>query len=481
MIDYMGIAKRKHKLFGQMMKASSLKKKISSGKEVHFVGIGGTGMSAIAKILIGSGYKISGSDLNSNGLVQRLKAQGAAIYKGHRAGNIKRPDLVIVSSAIAQDNPELREARRKNIPVHSRAWMLGALMKNSEGIAVAGTHGKTTTTSMIGLCFEKAGKDPTILIGGEYNDFGGNAKQGKGKYVIAEADESDGSLLELEPKIAVVTNIEKDHLDFHGTLENIMQTFLAFAHGIKKNGFCVLCADHPNVQKILPRISVRYLTYGIKHGAFVEGKNVNLLPMGSTFDAYRGGKKAGRVILSVPGIHNVYNALAAVTVGLEAGLPMPVLQDALQQFRGVQRRFELKGESGGVTVVDDYGHHPTEICVTLQAARRFWKGRVICVFQPHRYTRTRYLLSEFASCFRDADKLLLTDIYSANEPAIPGLSGRTLFTEVKKENKKADIHYIPRKEDILPYLLKNARKGDLILTVGAGDIVGVGEAFLKTY
>lgn len=481
----MGIARRMKKkaLLKTKVKKSSFSKHPVSAEKVHFIGIGGTGMSAIAKILIGSGYKVSGSDLNSKGLVKRLKAQGAAIYKGHHAENItlRKPDIVIVSSAISPDNPEVREAERRNIPIRSRAWMLGCLMKGKEGIAVAGTHGKTTTTSMIGLCFEKAGTDPTILIGGEYNDFGGNAKQGGGKYVIAEADESDGSLLELKPKVAVITNIEEDHLDFHGNLENIVQTFLTFVHGIKKNGFCVLCADHPNVQKVLPRISVRYLTYGIKNDTFVQGKKIKLLPMGSSFDVWRGGEFAGRYVLSVPGMHNVYNALAAVTVCLESGIPVPVIQEGLRQFQGVQRRFELKGEVKGVTIVDDYGHHPTEVQATLQAARRFWKGRIICVFQPHRYTRTRDLLMEFGSCFKGADKVVLTDIYSANEPAIPGLSGQTLFSEVKKKNKRADLRYIPGRDDILPYLLKNARKGDLIITVGAGDIVGVGEAFLESY
>lgn len=451
-----------------------------SVKKIHFVGIGGTGMSAIAKILLGFGYTVSGSDLNSKGLVERLKAQGATIYKGHCAENIKNPDIVIISSAISQNNPEVHEAIKQNIPVQSRAWMLGRIMRGSCGIAIAGTHGKTTTTSMIGLCFEKAGVDPTILVGGECNDFGGNAKQGRGKYVIAEADESDGSLLELNPKIAVITNIEEDHLDFHGSLENIMQTFLSFAHGIKKNGFCVLCADNPNVQKLMPKLSVRYLTYGVKNDAFVQGKKIKLLPMGSVFDVVRGGKNEGTIALSVPGMHNVYNALAAVTVCFEAGISVPVIQEALHQFNGVQRRFEMKGEVRGITVVDDYGHHPTEVLVTLQAARRFWKGRIICVFQPHRYTRTRDLLSEFGVCFRDADKVVLTDIYSANEPAIPGLSGRTLFSEVKRRNKHADIHYISHLKDVLPYLVKNARKGDLILTVGAGDVVDVGEAFLGT-
>lgn len=455
-------------------------KMVQKGKPVHFVGIGGSGMSAIAKILLHLGYRVSGSDLNSKGLVKKLKAEGAVIYKGHSAGNIKNPGIVIVSSAISEDNPEVRAAKKRKIPVRSRAWMLGNLMKQKEGIAVGGTHGKTTTTSMIGLCFEIAGKNPTILIGGEYNDLGGNAKFGSGKYVIAEADESDGSLLELKPRIAVVTNIEEDHLDFHGNLENIKQTFLSFAHGIKKNGFCVLCGDHPNVQKVLPHLAVRYLTYGIKQDAFVQAKRVKFVPMGSTFEVYRAGKNEGTITLSVPGMHNIYNALAAVTVGLECGLSMASMQDALKQFCGVQRRFELKGKTAGITVVDDYGHHPTEIQATLSAARQFWKGRIICVFQPHRYTRTRYLKSEFSTCFRDADEVILTNIYSANEPEIPGVTGRSLYEEIKRKNKKLSLHYIQQKEDIVPFLVKHARRGDMVLTVGAGDIVQTGVAFLKT-
>lgn len=454
-------------------------KNLKKGAPVHFVGIGGSGMSAIAKILLHLGYRVSGSDLNSKGLVKKLRAEGAVIYKGHSADNIKNQGLVIVSSAISEDNPEVRMARKQRIPVRSRAWMLGNLMKQKDGIAVAGTHGKTTTTSMIGLCFEVADENPTILIGGEYNDFGGNAKFGSGKHVIAEADESDGSLLELEPRIAVITNIEEDHLDFHGNLENIKQTFLSFAHGIKKNGFCVLCADHPNVQNVLPHLSVRYLTYGIKKRAFVRASRVKMIPMGSTFEVLRGGKKEGVITLSVPGMHNVYNALAAVTVGLECGLSFSNIQKALKQFCGVQRRFEVKGETAGITVVDDYGHHPTEVQATLSAARQFWKGRIICVFQPHRYTRTHYLKESFSTCFRDADSVILTNIYSANEPEIPGVSGRSLYEEVKKKNKKLPIHYIPEKEDIVPYLVKHARRGDLVMTVGAGDIVQTGVAFLR--
>ncbi len=441
-------------------------------KYTHFIGIGGAGMSAIAAVLIEMGCKVSGSDLKLNGLAKKLRDKGAVIWEGHNGFKTDITGLVVVSSAIPRDNKELMEAKRANIPVVQRAEMLNILMRDKKGIVVTGSHGKTTTTSMISLIFEKTGLDPTVLIGGELNDIGGNAKLGKGDYLVAEGDESDGSFLKLFPHMAVITNIEDDHLDYYKNLENIKKAFSAFISQISPQGGVVVCKDSKNVKDIIENYRGNVVTYGIEEGADIFAKINYLSEFSSVSTIYIDGKNVGELKLNVPGKHNVCNALAALGVSLNAGLEFQDVVRVLEGFRGASRRFQVLYEDDDILVVDDYAHHPTEIKATLAAARKGWAyrgGRVIAIFQPHRYTRTFYLKEKFAKAFGDADFVFLTEIYSAGERPIKNVSSRLIYEEMIK-NGYTNIEYIPNKRDIPEKILEFLQPGDLLLFMGAGDI-----------
>ncbi|MDK2784160.1 MAG: UDP-N-acetylmuramate--alanine ligase [Bacillota bacterium] len=442
-------------------------------RTIHFIGIGGAGMSAIAKVLLQAGNIITGSDLKRSETTARLAEMGATIYIGHRVKNLGRPDVVVVSSAIPANNVELVAAREAGIPVVQRGEMLAQLMEGRKGIAVAGAHGKTTTTSMISLALERGGLDPTVLIGGELNDIGGNAKLGGGEYLVAEADESDGSFLRLRPRIAVVTNVEDDHLDYYGTPEKIVEAFSTFVNQVPEDGLAVLCADNANAAHIASTCRRRVVTYGLENAADYEARSISHHALKSSFEVWERGVCLGTFSLSVPGKHNILNALATVAVAREVGIDLGVVRRALAEFHGVHRRFELVGKVGGIYVVDDYGHHPTEIKATLSAAKLGHFNRIICVFQPHRYTRTKFLHREFGTAFGQADELIITDIYPAGEAPIAGVSSKLIVDAVAAQDGPYPV-YIPELKDVVPYLLGRVRPGDLVLTVGAGNVWTIG-------
>lgn len=447
-------------------------------KKFHFVGIGGAGMSAIAKILLEMGYEVSGSDLSRSEYITKLEQIGAKVYFGHDAGNVQDTEALVISTAIRNDNPELAIARERNIPIFHRADIVAALMEQFKGVAVAGAHGKTTTTSMIALMFEKAGLDPAVIIGGELDDIGGNAKLGSGEYLVAEADESDGSFLKLSPAFAVVTNVENDHMDFYGTMENIMHAFKEFLYKLPADGTAILCFDNAGVRDIAAGLERNYFSYAIDHEADLIACNIRTKGPLSEYDAYFRGELLGTVKLSVPGRHNVANSLAALAIGLRVGLSFEDIVSGLAPFRGAKRRFQTKGKIDGVWVVDDYAHHPTEIKTTLMAARQTEPSRLISVFQPHRFSRTKYLREEFGRAFIPADILILTDIYSAGEEPISGINGETIKEEVERQTGQQVI-YIPQKEKIARYLEAIVEPGDLVMTMGAGDIYQVGEELVE--
>ncbi|MCR4441115.1 MAG: UDP-N-acetylmuramate--L-alanine ligase [Peptococcaceae bacterium] len=439
---------------------------------VHFIGIGGAGMSGIAKCLLELGYHVTGSDLLATETTKRLENWGARIFTGHRQENLDPlVDLVVVSSAIPKDNAELMKAVALEIPVIQRAEMLGRLMEIQKGIAVAGAHGKTTTTSMISLMLEKNGYDPTVVVGGELNDIGGNAKLGKGEYLVAEADESDGSFLKLKPFITVVTNVEDDHLDYYGTRENIEKAFRQFIKNTHPGGFSVLCFDDPVLQRLIPGLKreKRIVTYGFNNNADFYADDAVLNGHTTKTIIFQGRKRLGEIHLSIPGKHNLLNALAAVAVGINAGLSFEGIACSLQPFRGVQRRFQVIGEVDGIAIYDDYAHHPTELKTTLAAARTLKPGRIVAVFQPHRYTRTQLLAREFGSAFRQADVLIVNEVYSAGEKPIPGVSAKLIVDQIK-ESTGQEVEYIQDKSDIVKRLGEIVRPGDLVITMGAGNI-----------
>ena len=434
------------------------------------IGIGGCGVSAIGKILYQLGYKVSGSDLKENSNTMRLKDLGVKIFIGHDAVQIREADLVVYSSAVPKDNVELKEALAKKIPILKRAEMLSYIMnRHKKRIAVAGTHGKTTTTSMIAKILLEAGLDPTFLIGGETDYVDGNARLGQGEYAVAEADESDGSFLELTPNISIVTNIEPDHMEYFGTYENLLKIFEEFIARLEKDGVLILGIDNPQIRSLLSKISNSRVTYGFSSDADLRALNLSFGGMGTRFDVYYKGKLLGEARLGVPGEQNVQNFLASLAVGIQAGLPFPQVVSILRSFNGAKRRFQIIGEVGGVIVIDDYAHHPTEIKATLRAARMAWdeEKRLIAVFQPHRYTRTFHLAKQFGEAFPDADLTILTDIYSAGEPPIANVDGKTIAMEVEKYK---EVIYIPRKERIAEYLPTILKPGDVVLVMGAGDI-----------
>ncbi len=448
-------------------------------RAIHFVGIGGIGMSGIAELLLNLGHRVSGSDLKESDITRRLQSLGGRILVGHAAENLPSDvDVVVVSSAVRKTNPEWLEARRRGVPVIPRAEMLAELMRLKEGIAIAGSHGKTTTTSLVATVLSQAGLDPTVVVGGKLNALGSNAFLGKGEAIVVEADESDGSFLRLTSTIAVVTNIDPEHLDHYGSFEALHAAFLDFVNKVPFYGLAVLCLDHPAVQALLPRLEKRHVTYGLSIQAEYRAENLELGGMSVSFDAWRREEKLGRVRLKMVGKHNVQNALAAIAVGDEVGIPFSLIAEALEGFSGVQRRFTVRGEVGGIMVVDDYGHHPAEVRATLRGAREGFQRRLVVAFQPHRYSRTRDLMSDFATAFNDADVVLLTDIYAAGEDPIPGVDAQTLYEAIRACGHR-EVHYVPRKE-LARVVTEKAQPGDLVITLGAGDITHVSTELLGT-
>ncbi len=447
-------------------------------QQIHFVGIGGIGMSGIAEILLNLGYRVSGSDARRGEAVERLEQLGAKVCIGHEASHIEGAHVVVYSSAVSRENVEVQTARQHGIPTIPRAEMLAELMRLKYGIAVAGTHGKTTTTSMVGAVLAEGRLDPTIVVGGRVRSLGSNARLGQGEFLVAEADESDGSFLKLAPTIAVVTTIDAEHLDYWGSLDAIREAFVAFVNKVPFYGSAVLCLDQSNIQMLIPRIEKRVITYGLESGADLVARRLLLKGMTSRFEVYQRGSLLGECALGVPGCHNVLNALAAVGVGLDLDIPFLTIQKALAGFTGVQRRFQILGEAGGVTVVDDYGHHPAEIRATLAAAKAGFDCRVVTLFQPHRYTRTQQLRQEFLTAFNQTDVLRVMDIYPAGEPAIPGVSAEHLAEDIRAHGHR-DVAYVGAdRARVIDHLVHITRPGDLLLTLGAGDVGQLGPELL---
>jgi len=448
-------------------------------QQIHFVGIGGSGMSGIAEILLSLGYRVTGSDARRSDVVDRLEQLGAKVFIGHDAANVDDSHVVVFSSAVSRDNVEVREARARQVPVIARAEMLAELMRLKYGVAVAGTHGKTTTTSLIGAVLSEGRYDPTIIVGGRVTSLGGNARMGQGEFLVAEADESDGSFLKLDPTIAVVTTIDAEHLDHYGHLEAIMDAFTAFVSKVPFYGAAVLCLDQPNIQRLISRVEKRIITYGLEAGADLVGRHVALSGMSSRFEVYHRGSRLGECTLQIPGRHNVLNALAAIGVGLDLEVPFATIQKALAAFAGVQRRFQVRGVVAGVTVVDDYGHHPAEIRATLAAAKAGFDARVITVFQPHRFTRTKHLRAEFLTAFNEADAVVVMDIYPAGETPIPGVTASDLAEGIRAHGHRHVAYFGSDRARIIDHLREIVRPGDIVLTQGAGDVSQLGPEILK--
>ena len=447
-------------------------------QHIHFVGIGGIGMSGIAEVLLNLGYHISGSDIKETEVTRRLQALGCEMSYGHRKENVREVDVVVISSAIRQSNPEVEAAEQRLIPVIPRAEMLAELMRMKIGIAIAGTHGKTTTTSLIATVLAAGGLDPTVVIGGRLNSIGSNARLGQGDFLVAEADESDGSFLKLMPTIAVVTNIDPEHLDYYHGIDEIKETFLSFLNNIPFYGLAVLCLDHPNIQSLIPRLKKRFTTYGLTTQADFQAKEIVFEGLSTTFDVIYRNQDISRLKIQMPGLHNVYNALATLATAFELDIPFQVVQETLCDFSGIQRRFQIKGEKKGILIVDDYGHHPVEIMATLRAARTGWEKRIVAVFQPHRYTRTQALFHDFLTAFNEANVLILTDIYPAGEDPIDGVEAKALFEGIRDYGHK-DVTYIADKKEIVDHLLRITTPGDLVITLGAGDIWQVSDELVK--
>ncbi|MEK6526463.1 MAG: UDP-N-acetylmuramate--L-alanine ligase [Nitrospirota bacterium] len=452
-------------------------------QHIHLVGIGGAGMSGIAEVLLTLGYKVTGSDLHYSDTVRRLEELGGRIFIGHHESNVGDAQVVVISSAVPATNPEVVAARAKVIPVIPRAEMLAELMRLKYGIAIAGAHGKTTATSMVAGVLAQAGLDPTIVIGGKVNALGSHARLGRGDLLVAEADESDGSFLRLSPAIVAVTNIDREHLDYYGTMERLQDNFLEFINRVPFYGLAVLCADDDRIRAMLPRVVKRYQTYGLQERAgspaldFRAGE-VTQKKWESEFRAFYQGKSLGPFRLSTPGIHNVSNALVAIAVGMELDVPIDLIRNGLAAFTGVERRFHLRGEKSGIMVVDDYGHHPTEIRATLSAAKQGWGRRLVVLFQPHRYTRTRDLVGEFAHAFDQAEAVFITEIYPAGEPEIPGVSGERLVEAVRASGHPS-VTWVDRKETLVERVLPSLKADDVVITLGAGDIWKTGLELLE--
>ena len=447
-------------------------------QKIHMVGIGGTGMSGIAEVLHNLGFVITGSDLKKTDVTERLEKMGIRVYYGHKPENINSAQILVISTAIPEDNPEVVAAQAKGIPVIRRAEMLAELMRIKYSIAVSGSHGKTTTTSMVGAVLEKAGLDPTLVVGGRLKGLGSGAKLGQSEFLVAEADESDGSFLMLYPTLAIITNIDKEHLDTYKSFDKLKDAFVKFANSVPFYGAAIVNLDDPHNQDILPEIKKRVITYGLKRQAEINARDINLHGRGSSFKVFRGDEEIIEARLNIPGLHNVKNALAAFAVGFEMDIHPKIIRDALSEFSGVMRRMEIKGETKGITFMDDYGHHPSEINAVLETLGRFWQGRIIVVFQPHRYTRTKLLHHEFGKVFHEADVVIITKLYPAGEKPIPGVDSALIYNEVKKSGHKA-VHLMEDWGDIKKFLKNHLREGDLVLTLGAGDVWKIGVELLR--
>jgi UDP-N-acetylmuramate--alanine ligase len=453
-------------------------------QRVHFVGIGGIGMSGIAEVLLNLGYKVSGSDLKTSAITQRLASLGALIFEGHAGANVSGADVVVASSAVSRANPEIAEAARLHIPVIQRAEMLAELMRLKYGIAIAGMHGKTTTTSMVAAVLAAGGLDPTVVVGGRVDAMGSNARLGKSQYLVAEADESDRSFLKLSPILAVVTNIDREHMDCYRDMEDVERTFVEFMDRVPFYGMVVACFDDEPLRRLLPRVDRRVVTYGVGEGADFRMQVIDAAtgrgehrPLGR-FRANFRGQQLGEFTVRLPGHHNMLNAMAAIAVGVGLDVPAGAIRRALDEFRGVDRRFQLKGQAAGVTVIDDYGHHPTEIRATLNAARQCGYRKIHVVFQPHRYTRTQALMDDFATAFGDADSLLVLDIYPASEPPIPGITGEALARRIIRAGMSS-VAYASSLADAASQVAALAGEGDMILTLGAGSVSQLGSQILQ--
>lgn len=449
-------------------------------EKIHLIGIGGSGMSGIAEVLWNMGYEVTGSDIKETDTTMRLKSLGIEITIGHKPENIGSADVVVISSAIFDDNPEVIEAKKRAIPVIPRAEMLAELGRLKYGVLVAGAHGKTTTTSIIASILSLAGFDPTVIIGGKLKSMGSSAKLGKGDFLVAEADESDGSFLKLTPTISVVTNIDREHMDFFKDIHQLKGAFLTFINKVPFYGIAIICGDDRYIKDLLPHIERRFITYGLSEGLNLIARNIRTEGVRTMFDAFFNEEHVGSFDIPLIGEHNVYNSLAGIAVAKELGIDMDIVKDSLRDFSGVQRRFETKAVVKGIRVIDDYGHHPTEIRATLRAARYVMHregGRLVVLFQPHRYTRTRDLLSEFYDSFIDADMVILMDIYPAGERPINGIDSELIAKGIRENGKM--VEYIKDKEWIICYLMENLRKGDILITLGAGDVWKIGEEFIQ--
>ncbi|MEK6653091.1 MAG: UDP-N-acetylmuramate--L-alanine ligase [Nitrospirota bacterium] len=459
---------------------------------IHFVGIGGIGMSGIAEVLHNLGYEVTGSDIKDSDTTNRLHSLGIKIYIGHKAENVDDAHVVVISSAVSKDNPEVVAAKEKSIPVIPRAEMLAELARMKYGVLIAGAHGKTTTTSLISTVLAHGGLDPTVVIGGRLMATGSNARLGQGDFLIAEADESDGSFLKLSPTIAVVTNIDREHMDFFKTMDSLREAFLSFMNKVPFYGAAIVCIENEEIRRLVPSVHRRCITYGLSSDADIYAVDINKGFMSVSFDVMHKGKNLGNFSIPVPGLHNVLNSLACIAVAMELKMETGKVKEALNKFSGIQRRFELKGDEKGVKVFDDYGHHPTEIKATLRAAKEGLidkaqsaerreqtnGGRLFVVFQPHRYTRTRDLIDEFSGCFADADVLYLMDIYPAGEKPIDGINSNVLIDRIKKAGHEGAVYFSVR-EKLMENLLLRLRQGDVVFTLGAGDVWKAGEEILK--
>jgi UDP-N-acetylmuramate--alanine ligase len=446
-------------------------------RSIHFIGIGGIGMSGIAKIILKQGNRVSGSDIKESEATRELNSLGANVFIGHDASHLGDVDLVVYSSAINPKNPELVSAIKKNIPVVKRAQLLAELMKDKKGITVAGAHGKTTTTSLVSFMLNKSNFRPTVVTGGNVFNFNSNALLGEGAYFVAELDESDESFLYFNPTYSIVTNIDYEHLDHYKTWDNILNAFSRFFDQTQKNGLIFACGDDKNIMDILKHKNQKFISFGLSQDCDIYADKIYLQDFSSRFECIYRDKLLGQVVLNIPGRHNISNSLSVIALGLELGIGFDKIKDCLFDYKGVGRRFQLKGQANSIKIVDDYGHHPTEIRATLAAAKSMKPKRLVVAFQPHRYSRTKFLLEEFATCFDSADSLIITDIYAANEKPIPGITSRQLLKKIKQINKK-DVVFL-HKKDIVRHLLKIAKPGDLIMTLGAGDIGKLSDELLQ--
>ncbi len=446
--------------------------------KIHFVGIGGSGMSGIAEVMLTMGYQVTGSDLKESPVTERLAGLGAKISFGHLPENLEDADVMVISSAVPDDNVEVIAARERKVPVIKRVEMLAELMRIKYGVAVAGAHGKTTTTSMIATILTRGNLDPTVVIGGRLESLGSSARLGAGDVMVVEADESDGSFLRLNPVVSVVTNIDVEHLDYYGNINRVEEAFVQFINNVPFYGLSVVCLDDAHIQKLIPRFQKRFLTYGLSVQADLQAREVEFSSTSTTYRAYLQDKEVGRVTLRVPGNHNLMNSLAALAVGLEFELPFDAIADGLYHLSQVHRRFEVLGRVGDILVMDDYAHHPTEIKATLDAVNQAWpQRRKVVVFQPHRYSRTRFLYEEFTTAFYQADVLIVNDIYSAGEKPIPEVTAEWLVEGIRDHGHK-DVSYIPEREKALERLQEIVRDNDVLITLGAGDVWKTGKEFM---